>query len=205
MRYLKVFLISLLAIGLLAGCNDGDTKNSRNETKSTDKSIDRLIAGTPAHTCEKCPTRKTINFWIDTWNVPGQLAFTYIRTGNPESDGYYVLDGPPVSYCAALTKTWTYEGTPDDDSSVLDQKVPRRSLDGVYYSGGQCSAYYGRDASTGAYIEFSIGQGQNYFLSTQPLPKVSTNSLGPTDSNGVVCSGSRQDNLQAGKADCKVK
>lgn len=203
MRNLRKFGIVLFVLAfVLVGCSESDpSKPSRSETKNTDNAINRLIASTPAHTCENCPTRKTINFWIDTWNVPGQLAFTYIRTENPVQDGYYVLDGPPVSYCAALTKTWTYEGTDHDGSDVLDQRVPRRSIDGVYYSGSQCSAYYGRDASTGAYIEFSIGAGQNYFLSTQPLP-VGGRPLGPTSADDVDCAGA---NPNDDKPDCRVR
>jgi hypothetical protein len=201
-RMIKFIIPLLIVVGLMAGCDESDSsKPSRNETSQSNKSIDGLVSADPAHTMTYSPTRKTINFWIDTWNTPGQLAFTYIRTDNPATSGYYVLDGPPVSMCAALTKTWTYEGTDHDGSDVLDQKVPRRSIDGVYYSGGQCASYYGKDASTGVYIEFSIGAGQNYFLSTQPLPKVSTNALGPTEADMVACG----DPGQTDKPVCKVK
>lgn len=205
MRHLTRFRILLLVLALAVlgtACSDsGDTEASKNETNSTNQSIDRLVSEDPAHVMTYSPTRKTINFWIDTWNVPGQLAFTYIRTDDGDSNGYYVLDGPPVSMCAALTKTWTYEDTPKDDADVLDQRVPRRSIDGVYYSGGQCSSYYGKDASTGAYIEFSIGAGQNYFLSTQPLPNVSGKALGPTTAEQTECNPNPNDD----QPDCKVR
>lgn len=206
MKKLVIGLVALTTIVLLSagGCggDDNSHKNSNAENTQGDKAIEQLIANDPAHFMDYSPTRKTINFWIDTWKVPGQLAFTYVLTGNPATDGYYVLDGPPVNYCTALTKTWTYEWKGRDTGYV---KVPRRGIDGAYYSGSGCNSVYGRDASTGVYIELSVGQGQNYFLSTQPLPKVSTKSLGPTDASQVVCSGNRDDNLKSGTPDCKVK
>src|SRR3546814_12984023 len=42
-------------------------------------------------------------------------------------------------------------------------------MDGTYSSGSNCNAYYGKDATTGAYVAFSVGQNQSYFLYDQPL------------------------------------
>lgn len=175
MRHLKkVGIIAATVLGLLlltaGGCDGKEDETTKSESSIRDKSYRSLVAAEPAHRMTNPSTRKTINFWIDTWNKKGQLAFVYMLSADGAQVGYYVLDGPPVSMCAALTPTWRYEGTPQDDSDDLDQRVPAPSVDGVYYSGGQCSSYYGKDASTGAYVEFSIGNGLNYFLSTQPLP-----------------------------------
>jgi hypothetical protein len=43
-------------------------------------------------------------------------------------------------------------------------------VDGVYYSGGECNTYYGKDATTGSFIEYTVGLGINVLLYNQPLP-----------------------------------
>ena len=179
-------LLAIMALIFTACGGDGDpSRPSNNETKDTNRSIDRLITSDPAHTMDYSPTRKTINHWIDTWGVKGQLAFVYLLNEAGEQTGYFVFDGPPVSMCASLTKTWTYENRDGGDAG-MDLMVPRRSIDGVYYSGGQCNAYYGRDASTGAYVEFTVGGAQNYVLTTQPLP-IDVPAKGFTKTSDVQC------------------
>lgn len=168
-RIIAGSIIGLLAVATLAACGADQTKETHSESKTRDSSYSALVKRDPAQSMSYSPTRKTINAWVKTWNVPGQLAFTYILNQAGEKVGYFVFQGPPVSMCAALTPTWTYEGTPDDGDTAKDQRVPAPSIDGVYYSGSQCLSYYGIDAATGRYLEFSIGGTQNYITATQPL------------------------------------
>ena len=43
------------------------------------------------------------------------------------------------------------------------------SMDGTYSSSSNCNTMYGKDAESGAYVEFTIGTNQSYFLYDQPM------------------------------------
>jgi hypothetical protein len=123
-------------------------------------------------------TRISVNGWIATWDEPGKLAYVYLQGANGELLGYYILEGLPVSYCVSLTPTYTWEDIPGDGSSTKAQ-VPAPAMDGVYYGGaGACNTYYGFDAGTGAYIEYTAGLGINVLLYDQPLPRQDVQPLG---------------------------
>lgn len=158
-----------LGIGALSACEDDDKNKSRNKEKSAAASnYDRLVANQPAHTGTYSPTRETKNFWIDTWmQKPGKKAYVYIQNANGEY-GYFIFKGLPVSYCVSLlppeVKTRGDLGEWDGDLIVQGP-----SMDGTYSSASNCQTMYGKDAETGAYVEFTIGQNQSYFLYDQPL------------------------------------
>jgi hypothetical protein len=42
-------------------------------------------------------------------------------------------------------------------------------MDGTYDSGSACGAYFGFDASTGVYMEFTVGMNQSFFLFDRPM------------------------------------
>jgi hypothetical protein len=42
-------------------------------------------------------------------------------------------------------------------------------MDGVYSQGSMCHAYYGLDDTTGAYMEFTVGSNQSFFLFDKPM------------------------------------
>lgn len=189
---LKRHLIVLPAVLLVAftvsasACGSSGNSSTASEGKVRDGSYDQLVKTQPAHRMSYSPSRETINKWIDTWNEPGQLAFVYLKDAGKVT-GYFIFQGPPVSMCAALTPTYKIQW--DSDGNLL---LPVPGVDGVWYSGAQCNQYYGIDASTGNYVEFSIGGTQNYQLTTQPLP--STGSLDPeafTSINDVHKSGDK--------------
>lgn len=182
LRLKSAALAAVMALTLgLTACDEGD-KGTRSESQIRDSSYAQLAKGQPAHGMKYSPTRDSINFWIDTWDEPGKLSYVYLQASNGELLGYYILKGLPVSYCASLTPTYQFVGTPEDGSSVKDQQVPAPSVDGVYYgnSGALCGTYYGRDASTNSYIEYTVGQGQNVLLYERPLPRPDVKPLGYT-------------------------
>lgn len=166
--------IALGAIALFAGISlaactsSGDGGGQKQESSTQQSNYDKLVAQDPAHTMGYSPTRKTINFWIDTWSKPGQLAYVYLMNANGDFTGYFVFDGPPVSMCTSLTPNYRLID-PGGSSDNGDITVPAPSIDGVYYSGGECNTYYGKDAQTGAYVEFTVGQSSNMLLYNQPL------------------------------------
>ena len=174
MRHRLVIIIAaLIATLTIAGCDDTVTSEDR-ERKTNASNYENVTAKQPAGSMDYSPTREGINKWIETWEEPGKISYVYITDG--DSTGYYVLEGLPISYCASLTPPeraqWEY------DYGVTN--LPNPSMDAVFYSGSQCLQYYGFDAKTGTYIEFSIGGTQNYFLSEQPLPIPDAQPLGFT-------------------------
>lgn len=166
----KAIIIAILAALLaLTACDPGQPTSQEEEGERRQRSYDTLIERQPGETMEYSPTRETINFWVSTWEQEGKLSFVYLMAGNGQIVGYYVLEGLPVSYCAMLTPNYELIDTPSDGSSARDVLVNAPGIDGAYYSGGQCNQYYGRDATTGAYVEFSIGGSLNYLLFDEPL------------------------------------
>jgi hypothetical protein len=164
----------LLALVLVAtGCTGNSSADK--ETASRSGSYDQQVATQPAHTMPYSPTREVINFWIDTWKQPNKLSYVYLQNANGDIIGYYVLKGLPVSSCAALTPTQQING-----SSNGNTVTSAPSVDGVYYSGGQCNTYYGKDATSGAYIEYTVGLGINVLLFDQPLRRQNLQPLGKT-------------------------
>lgn len=163
----------------LAGCSGGDDSSQAREAQSRQASYDALTKRQPAKSMTYSPTRETINKWLTTWSKPGKLSYVYIQNAKGQY-GYFILKGLPVSYCAMLTPTYEIKDRGSDDP---DLQVPAPGMDGAYYSGNQCNAYYGNDATTGAYLEFTVGANQSFFLYDEPmtLPEFKDASpLGPT-------------------------
>lgn len=173
MRRLTKTTFAVLATGALAfgltACEDTPESESRkSESKARNTNYEELVARQPAHTGTYSPTRATKNFWIDTWmKSPNKLSYVYIQNANGEY-GYFILKGLPVTYCVSLLPP-EVKIPADFGESVGDLLAQGPSMDGTYSSGSNCNAYYGKDATTGAYVEFSVGQNQSYFLYDQPL------------------------------------
>lgn len=171
-------------VALTAACSGGGNEDGgKSDSRRREEGYDFLVAEQPAEKMDYSPTRETINFWIRTWSEPGKLSFVYLQGANGEMLGYYVLEGLPVSYCAALTPTFEVRGAGGDNGDGL--VVPAPGMDAAYYSGGQCNTYYGKDATTGAYVEYTAGLGINVLLFDEPLPRQDVEPLGPTSVNEV--------------------
>ena len=171
-------VLAVLLAFVLVGC-DTQPEAQKTETKIQQDSYARLAAAQPARAMSYSPTRETINFWIKTWDSPDKLSYVYLIASNGQLIGYYVFKGLPVSYCAALTPTYRYEKKSD---TWFSQTAP--SVDGVYYSGGECNTYYGRDATTNSYIEYTVGQGISALIYERPLPRQDVEPLGFTTIKG---------------------
>lgn len=182
-RMTKPALVVLTGLLLVAACTEesGGGSSQDEESDRRQGSYDALVAAQPAGEMSYSPTRETINFWIDTWDEPNKLSFVYLQSADGTLLGYYVLEGLPVSYCAALTPTYdVIERSGNDGRAMVD--VPAPAMDGAYYSGGQCDTYYGKDATTGAYVEYTAGLGINVLLYDEPLARQNDDAqpLGPT-------------------------
>jgi hypothetical protein len=177
-------VVTIAVLGSMASScgNSGSKAPARSqETNRVQSNYDKLVKNQPAHEGPYSPTRDTKNFWIDTWmHDPKKLSYVYITQG--DKTGYFVLQGLPVSYCTSLLPPEQYHryDMGEDGSAGLLLKAP--SMDGSYSSGADCTTKYGKDATTGAYVEFTVGQNQSYFLYDQPMPSVYPDAVnkGPT-------------------------
>lgn len=173
-RLTRIFAAIVATTLLLGACNDEDEPNA----------AERRQTAQPTEEMSYSPTAETINEWIRTWGVEGKLSFAYIQDMNGDY-GYYVLEGLPVSYCASIDEN--YEVHTNGSTGIAISPAPAQ--DGVYYSGGQCGSYYGFDATTGTYMEWSVGMGQNYFVYEEPMDHLAhlegAQPLGPTSSDDV--------------------
>jgi|GEM_PF-6462203 len=164
----RPFVAILMVLGLVVGlsaCESPQPSSQRAEAENRQGGYDILTKNQPGETMSYSPTRDTINFWVNTWDEAGKASYVYLQNADGKITGYYILEGLPVSYCAAISPT--YEIVEDQYGNVV---VPAPANDGVYYSGGQCDTYYGKDATSGAYIEYTVGLGINVLLYDQPLP-----------------------------------
>lgn len=169
----------ILSLVFVVGCSDDNPSAQQQESKAKQNGYSRLVAEQPAQTMNYSPTRATVNEWIKKWSQPGKLSYVYLLASNGQKIGYYIFKGLPVSYCASLTPTYGFEhrDVGQYDGEVM---VPAPGVDGVYYSGGQCQAYYGLDASTGQYMEYTVGTGISALVFEQPMPDPNVKPLGFT-------------------------
>lgn len=174
-RKLIAILFAVLTAVFVIGCeHEPDAVQKERKTQGTNYT--GLQSKQPAESMDHSPTRAGLNKWMETWEEPGKISYVYLIASNGQKVGYYVFEGLPVSYCASLTPPDRVDDRPGETDLVV--KAP--SMDGVYYSGSQCNQYFGFDATTGSYIEFSIGGGINFFVTEQPLPVPDVEPLGFT-------------------------
>ncbi|WP_433465169.1 hypothetical protein [Spirillospora sp. CA-128828] len=161
-RTLVLLATAAVALFSLVSCTDSSGEQEQDRTLG---GYTKLVTQQPSQTMSYSPTRNTANFWIKTWDKPGKLSYVYLQNSDGDLLGYYVFKGLPVPYCVSLTP-------PDQVSGRGDYGVVRKapSVDGVYYGQGDCSRYFGIDATTGGYVEYTAGLGINVLLYDQPLP-----------------------------------
>ncbi|WP_405797533.1 hypothetical protein [Streptomyces sp. NBC_01506] len=168
--------MAALTLGVgLTSCDD-DSSQSK-ETKAKQKSYDQLVANQPAGKMEYSPTREAINEWVKTWGKRGKLSYVYIQNAKGEY-GYFVMKGMPVARCQMLTPTEKVDASANGKVVVA---LP--GMDGTYSAGSMCDTYYGFDATTGVFMEFTVGTNQSFFLFDKPMTMpeyASARQLGPT-------------------------
>lgn len=162
-------LTSTMALGLTGCLEDNDAKAEENKRKEA--TYERLVANQPAVAMDYSPTRESLNQWVKTWGKPNQLSYVYIQNAKGEY-GYMVMKNLPVPRCKMLTANTKPYGT--SSGGLINTELP--GMDGTYTAPGTCNSYFGFDATTGAYMEFTIGMNQSFFLFNAPatLPEFSS-------------------------------
>lgn len=163
-KFSGLFLALIATSVVLSACEGVEETAQEKETDTQQSTYTKLSKKEPAKEMTNPKTRETINFFTETWNKKGQLAYVYLQNSTGDMIGYYVLDGPPVSMCTSLTPN--YRVHDEYDWGVV---TPAPGTDGVYRGSEDCSRYYGKDATSGAYVEFTTGMGINMLLYTEPL------------------------------------
>ena len=176
-------VLAVLALAMaFAACGEQSENDKAHEAQATTRKAEftRLSKQEKIDEATYSPTRRTINFWTETWgHDPNKLSYVYMQADNGQLTGYYIFKGLPVTECAALTENYEFVDPKNDDHKE-DFLVPAPGVDGVYYSGGQCSVYYGEDALTHSFMEFSLSGGQSFQLYEKPLPRQKVEPLGFT-------------------------
>jgi len=171
-RFLIIIAFFLAAVLGLTACDDNTNtgKGQKADSNTQQANNDRLVAKDPAHTMDVSPTRKTINRWIDTWGKdPNKLSYVYLQNANGDLLGYYVFKGLPVSMCTSISPNYKVVVPEVEGTNSGAITVPAPGMDAVYYSGGECNTYYGFDATSGAYMQYTAGLGINTLIYDQPL------------------------------------
>lgn len=165
-RLTKVIAGAAGLVLILSASDCSEESSQQVESENRQGGYDRMVEAQPGKTMDYSPTRETINFWVETWDEPGKLSYVYFQNMEGTVTGYYVLEGLPVSMCAAISPTYEIRS-----HSYGNLVVPAPANDGVYYSGGQCNTFYGKDATTGAYVEWTAGMGEKTLLFDQPMQR----------------------------------
>lgn len=172
MRRVVLILSLIFSLGIIAGC-DSENDAASQERNTNQNNYESLQDKQPAEEMDYSPTREGINKWIETWEEPGKISYVYLVNSDGVETGYFVFEGLPVAYDASLTPP---EKTEWEHGNLYERAAP--SMDGVYYSGGNTTTYYGFDAISGSYIMFSVGGSQNMFITEKPLPRDDIKALG---------------------------
>lgn len=172
MKKIATALVAVVAIFTLSGCMEdpAEPDGQQKENKSRQSNYDRLVESQPAATMNYSPTRETKNFWIKTWDEKGKLSYVYLMNSQGDVFGYFIFEGLPVSYCTSLIPP-VQRAKIDGGEFDMDTYIPGPSIDGTYSSGSNCNAFYGKDATSGAYIEYTAGMGINPLIFDQPMPQ----------------------------------
>lgn len=155
---------ALLALAALtastASCDEKPKpQTSQTESQMRDEVYEYLAENFPISEADYSNDRVNIDFWVDTWATAevseGKLTFVYLMGMNGDLIGYFVLDGLPTAKCKMGTPPYDFENV-DGGQYNYDVQVPAPGLTGTYSTGaGECGTYFGRDALTGAYIEWT--------------------------------------------------
>ena len=156
-RLIAIIALTLLALAVVAcETRPNDSTISR---QAQQEASGRAFTAIPPYIPVEYTAREDINWYLQetegrhTWYVYA-LSFT----GEPLF--YIVSDMKPRNICVSIT-------APDRVDTLNNVVRSAPALDGVYYGGAGCNAYYMRDAATGGFIELA---GDTFSLVSSKTP-----------------------------------
>jgi hypothetical protein len=178
-------MTAALTMFTIAACSDETPTEQQQQADKRDATYQTLLDQYEVSDPTYSNDLVNIDFWVDTWGTePGKLAYVYLLSADGEFIGYYVLDGLPTTKCKNATPTYELLDFPGDGDSYPDMQVPAPGLSGTYSTGtGDCTTFYGKDASTGAYVEWTVTElTMLTFDQPYPMPEgVNPPALGFTE------------------------
>lgn len=164
-----LFLLTVLFSAESCDVEDPPTSGAKSESKIQTSNFDRLAKKQPAHSMDYSPTRDSKNFWIDTWGQKGKVSYVYLLS-NGKPWAFVVIKRLPVDYCTGLVPNMVPRKFDFGSDAGGVVNVPAPSIDATYSSGTNCNRLYGEDATTGAYVDWTVGADTTMVLRDQPLP-----------------------------------
>lgn len=162
-------MAGVLAVFAVAACSEGTTPEQEQQADKRDAAYQSLLDQYEVSDPTYSNDLVNIDFWVDTWgSEAGKLAYVYLLSADGTFIGYYVLDGLPTTKCKNATPNYDIYDAPS-----TDLVVPAPGLSGTYSTGtGDCTTFYGKDASTGAYVEWTVTElTMLTFDQPYPLPE----------------------------------
>lgn len=154
-RFRILAMVALILVA--AGCEDPN--NDLRESREVQQDVmDDAIDAVPAYRPTGFPARLDINRYLQETEDGSSEWYTYALNKDGEPIFYVVSDGKPRNICVSIS-------SPDRLHEGVVVSAP--ALDGVYYGGANCDAYYFWDATTGNYIEIA---GQTFTLISTKVP-----------------------------------
>ena len=160
-RARAVFPLRLLIMAALvfvaAGCED-KTNDLRELGEVQQDVMGDALDAVPAYRPSDFPARHDINRYLQETEDRSSEWYTYALNKDGEPIFYVVSDGKPRNICVSISSP---------DRLYHGAVVSAPALDGVYYGGANCDAYYFWDATTGNFIEIA---GQTFTLISTKVP-----------------------------------
>lgn len=182
---IKALGVAAVAGLILSSCTTSDEPEDAQvkDSEAQQQNYNTLQGLSPAHQVTYPMSRNLVNFWVDTWNKPGALSYNYIESfdqnGALHVAGYYILEGVPMSYCTALTPPYKIVDAGGEGEDIK-MAVQAPGIDGVFYGNTDCKRYYGKDALTGQYIEYTVPMNAFIRTTNEPIDNVTAPALGPS-------------------------
>ena len=157
-----ILLLLVMCFALMA-CSDVPPSTQRVSEQTQEEVVRSAMAAVPAYRIQEYTAREDVNVYLqetegrNTWYV-------YALNFNGDALFYIVSDIKPRNICVSLT-------APDRKVHGTNGNIVMTApaLDGVYYSGNSCDAYYMRDKTTKNFIELA-GSTFTLVTSKAPLP-----------------------------------
>lgn len=158
--FLKGFVAftALTTLLMASSCESDTTKQGVAEQETN---MERAMTQTRVPQLDNFQTRRTVAKWLKRMDVVNKEFYIYVIAPMGQYMGYFVAEARHVNICTSMTPPVRRYGSLGD--SPLG---PAPGLDGVYYGGSGCDAWYFFDAATDAYIET---KGLAHFITDQPL------------------------------------
>ena len=177
-KFIFPAVIALLTLSLSLTACGSNARDATLSREAQNASSERAFAAVPPYIPNEYTAREDINWYLQetegrhTWYV-----YALSMTGEPLF--YIVRAMKPRNICVSITAPDRLAG---GSSGYAVRNAP--ALDGVYYGGAGCNAYYMRDAATGGGIELA---GDTFTLVSSKTPlflETDIRRLGPGNGRG---------------------